>query len=210
MRHFLALFTFLLISTIIFAQGTNNDFSLDDEDLKYVFKELGFESYKFPIQQSASVLYDIIVEEFKDGKLLNSSSTIEGMKDTFKDFGLDATTYFRPSTDSTFFHRFYIHSNDTLLKLMVKSHGASYPYKFALTDVSNHSSRALFSTKEEIDSLGYLRISEPKNIMFIYANSLDEKDKPLWCPAGLPKEKLIQQFYYVIYITIQEYKSKDS
>jgi hypothetical protein len=154
MRHFLALFTFLLISTIIFAQGTNNDFSLDDEDLKYVFKELGFESYKFPIQQSASVLYDIIVEEFKDGKLLNSSSTIEGMKDTFKDFGLDATTYFRPSTDSTFFHRFYIHSNDTLLKLMVKSHGASYPYKFALTDVSNHSSRALFSTKEEIDSLG--------------------------------------------------------
>jgi hypothetical protein len=70
MRHFLALFTFLLISTIIFAQGTNNDFSLDDEDLKYVFKELGFESYKFPIQQSASVLYDIIVEEFKDGKII--------------------------------------------------------------------------------------------------------------------------------------------
>jgi hypothetical protein len=65
--------------------------------------------------------------------------------------------------------------------------------------------RALEAIKTEIDSTGYIELNNPKELIFLYANKNDSKE-PLWCPSGLPKKEVIKRFYYVLFISIKEYK----
>lgn len=200
----------LFISFTSFSQGTNNDFEYDKQDFNLITKELGFYTFKFPVKQAKDQLFDIVVEEFENGKLLKTISIIDDTKDEFKNIGLDPTDYFKPKNtdDSVFTHRIYFHQIDTLMRAKIKIHGIESKQDFSFKTKSTFDLRALYSTKTEIDSFGYISVkgSETVPLMFLYANSADNKDGALFCPAGAPKDKLIQHFYYVIYISVKEYE----
>lgn len=210
MRYLKLLFTFLSIALIStsYSQGTNNDFRYDDEDLKFLFEKMGFGTFKFPVKQSKNQIFDIVIEEYREGVLTNRQTAIEITNEAFKDYGLDAKKYAKPimdstQVDSTYFHRFYIERSDSLLTLHVKTHGISTPVKFDIKDLFASSFRARYETKEEIDSVGYLNLNgEDKILLLFYANN--DPDMPLWCPAGLPIERIKERFYYTVFVYITE------
>lgn len=203
------MFIFLVIfSTVAISQGTNNDFDYDKEDLDMISKELGFHTFKFPVRQTNNQLFDFVIEEFENGKLLQTISVIDVAKEKFKKFGLDVSRYFQPKAeDSVYFHRIYFQHHDTLMKVKIKTHGVGSEHEFSFSGKSTFDLRALYSVKTEIDSIGHitLDVEKPKPLMFLYAIAADDKDGVLWCPAGAPKDKLIENFYYVIYISMKEY-----
>jgi len=197
---------FLLASPFfVFTQGLNNEFNYDMEDLNTILKEMGFVTFKFPVKQDATQLYDFIIEEYINGKLINEKSMITTARKKFEDYGIDWTKYFKPQKDSIYFHRFYFIKNDTAVTIRLKSHGYSAVEKLDNLGISLFDLRALESVKTEIDSTGYIKLDRSKDLIFLYANKNDNKE-PLWCPSGLPKMEVIKRFYYVFYITIKEYK----
>ena len=198
----------LLIFTIDFyAQGTNNNFDYDNEDFNVIFKELGLTTFKFPVKQSINQLFNIVIEEYEDKKLLNSISVIDDMISQFEKIGIDAISYFKPEADSIYFHRFYFIAKDSTIKVRIKSHGIEVPKKFSLSGKSAYSFNAFNNIKFEND-ISYLEVDKPEILVYLYANSSDEKDKPLWCPSGLSKEQLLERFYYFIFISIEPYSEK--
>lgn len=187
------------------AQGLNNDFNYDKEDLNAILKELGFVTFKFPVKQDTTQLCDFVIEEYIDGKLINERSIISAAQKKFDEYGIDWAKYFKPKKDSIYFHRFYFIKKDTAVTIRLKSHGYSTVEKLDNLGISLFDLRVLEAIKTEIDSTGYIKLNMPKDLIFLYANKNDNKE-PLWCPSGLPKKEVIKRFYYVLYISIKEYK----
>ncbi len=193
--------------TITFAQGTNNDFPYDDTDLNFLFTKLGFGVFKFPVTQNKNQIIDFRVEEYRGGILIQSTTALEVASKALEAFGIDAKAYAVPKmdslqTDSVYFHRFYTERTDSLLTINVKSHGVSTPIKFDVKDLYVGNVRARFEIKEEIDEKGFLTVGNDKLLMFFYANN--NENEALWCPAGMSKQKVIEQFYYAVFVTIIE------
>ena len=189
------------------AQGTNNTFDYDKEDLNVIFKELGISTFKFPVKQSTNQLFNIVIEEYEDKKMISSVSVIDDMKSRFEKIGIDAVSYFKPKTDSIYFHRFYFIEKDSTMKVRIKSHGIEVPKEFSLSGKSTFSFNAFNNLKLEND-ISYLEVDKPEILVYLYANSSNEKDKPLWCPSGLSKEQLLERFYYFIFISIEPYSEE--
>ncbi|WP_133356254.1 hypothetical protein [Seonamhaeicola sediminis] len=206
LKTLLFLLTFS-ISIYTFSQGANNDFEYDKTDLESITKELGFYIFKFPVKQNSKQLYDIEIEEFENGQMINNISLIKDTKGKFKKYGIEASNYFIPKkdSDSIYFHRFYFHKKDSLISLKIKSHGMESKYDFSLAGKSTLDLSAIYTAKDEIDSLGFIKIEHTKPLMFLYANSEKDKEEPLWCPSGIKKEDLVKRFYYVILISMKEF-----
>ena len=205
MKTRLILFIMLFIPFFSFSQGLNNDFDYDKEDLNAILKEIGFVTFKFPVKQDTTQLCDFVIEEYIDGKLISEKSIITAAQKKFDEYGIDWTKYFKPKKDSIYFHRFYFIKKDTAVTIRLKSHGYSTIEKLDNLGISLFDLRALEAIKTEIDSTGYIKLNKPKDLIFLYANKNDSKE-PLWCPSGLPKKEVIKRFYYVLFITIKEYK----
>jgi hypothetical protein len=204
MKTKLILLTVLFIPCFSFSQGLNNDFDYDKEDLNTILKEIGFVTFKFPVRQDTTQLCDFVIEEYLNGKLVSEKSVITAAQKKFDEYGIDWTKYFKPKKDSIYFHRFYFIKNDTAVTVRLKSHGYSTIEKLDNLGLSLFDLRALEAIKAEIDSVGYVKLNKPKDLIFLYANKSDSKE-PLWCPSGLPKKEVIKRFHYVLFISIKEY-----
>ena len=203
----ISIIVFSLIFTVkLYSQGTNNNFDYDKDDFNVIFKELGISTFKFPIKQGSDQLLNIVFEEYEDKKLTKKISVIDDTKQTFEQIGVNGLSYFKAPQDSVYFHRFYFFKNDSTIKIRVKTHGIEMTKDF------NFNGKSLYSINTYIDgskseSNLYTEIGdEPQILLFLYANSIDEKNKPLWCPNGLSKEQLLERFYYFIFISIESYK----
>ena len=192
-------------SKLVLSQGTNNDFEYDEKDFNLLFNELGITTFKFPIQQKANQVLDFVVEEYIEGELISAKSVIEYTKDQFKQYGLDPISYFQAKMDTIYLHRFYFIKKDTSLEIKVNTHGVTAKQTINTLGKSTYDLRAQFEIKTEIDSLGYVEGNKPKDILFLYANAPESKE-PLWCPAGMPRDIVIEKFYHVIFITVKDYK----
>jgi hypothetical protein len=202
---FLSLTLLLFLIPKVHAQGTNNDFEFDTEDFQFLFSKLGYGVFKFPVKQSKDQIFDIVIEEYEDGKLTQTQTAIETTNKAFEGYGIDAKAYVIPRMDSTqldsvYFHRFYSEETDTAVTINVKTHGLTVPVKFDVTNLAVGNVRAKYETKEEIDKNGFMEVEEKKLLLFFYANK--DENKPLFCPAGLPKEKIIKQFDYSVFVYI--------
>jgi hypothetical protein len=205
MKATLTLFIILSIPFFSFSQGLNNDFEYDKDDLNAILKEMGFVTFKFPVKQDTTELFDFVLEEYINGKMVSEKSIITSAQKKFAGYGIDWTKYFRPKKDSIYFHRFYFIKKDTAVTIRLKSHGYSTVEKLDNLGISLFDLRALEAIKTETDSTGYIRLNKPKDLIFLYANKSESKE-PLWCPSGLPKKEVIKRFYYVLFISIREYK----
>lgn len=80
------------------------------------------------------------------------------------------------------------------------THGISAPMKFDITDLATANVRARYETKEEIDAKGRLEVTGEQLLLFFYANR--DENEPLWCPAGMPKARVIDSFYYAVFVSV--------
>ena len=199
----------LFLTFKLCAQGTNNDFGYDKEDINVIFKELGISTFKFPIKQNTGQLVNIIFEEYENRELLQKISIIDDIRRAFEEIGVDGLSYFNPQKDSIYFHRFYFFKNDSIVKIRLKAHGVEAPKEFDLKGKSLYA----INTDNGIDVSSkndqYVEVGdESKILLYLYANSIEEKDKPLWCPNGLSKEQLIERFHYFIFVSVELYKEE--
>lgn len=199
----------IAISSNLHAQGTNNDFDFDEIDFEVLFAKLGYNVFKFPVQQSKNQLFDIVIEEYRDGELESRQTVLEITNEAFG--GWDLSAYLKPRmsesrTDSVYFHRFYVEQNDSLLTITTKTHGLNTPIKFDVKGLGTANVRARFETKEELAKNGVLKVEDEKLLLFYYANKSDEE--MLSCPAGMSKEQLIKAFHYTVFVHIIPIESK--
>ncbi len=140
----------LFVSGLAFSQGTNNDFNYDKEDLNFIFNKLGFDTFKFPIKQEQNKYLDFVIEEYRNGKLVQKISLIDTTKASLsKWYGGDIMNLFKPEKDSIYFHRFYFHNKDSILELNIKTHKLTQPLKFNIGDIGLVSVRAIYAIHEE-------------------------------------------------------------
>ncbi len=198
----------MALSTTLLSQGLNNEVPYDNSDLNIIFKELGISTFKFPIKQDTNQLYDFIIEEYIDGKLVSEKSIIDKAKKIFEPYNIDAMQYFEPEKDSVYYHRFYLIRKDSSLSIKISTHGFSTLEEISSTTFSTFAARARWSIKKEMDSNGFININKPKDLMYLYANK-DSSKEPLWCPSGLPKAEIIKRYYYVLFIKVIEFKEKN-
>lgn len=198
----------LLVSSNVFSQGTLNDFPYDKEDLNIILNEMGFHTFKYPIKQSVNQLCDFVIEEYQDGKLINTKSIVQSTRKKFEDYGLDWKKYFNPLKDSIYFHRFYFRKQDSTLSLRIKSQGSSSVETINKLGSSLYDVRTLDKIKSEIDKSGFLTLDSEKDLIFLYSNMNNNRSEPLYCPSGLPKNEVIKRFKYVLYITLKQYTDK--
>ncbi|MEM6265038.1 MAG: hypothetical protein AAGI38_21185 [Bacteroidota bacterium] len=198
------LYFYLLCPFLIFAQGTNNPYEYDKEDFDLILKELGVSIFKFPVQQSSSNLYDVVVEEYEKNKLISTQSLFTITKESFASIDLDPTGYSKMEKDSIYWARFFIKVEDTAVVIRPKMHGVSGNMSFDFSGKSNYSLRALFTVKEQIDSLGHVAVNQEAPLLFLYANNKTADEQTLFCPAGIPKKQLIKRFHYVLFVSLVE------
>ena len=197
----------LIFSFTLYSQGTNNNFNYDKEDLNVIFKELGISTFKYPIKQSPDQLVNFIIEEYENKELIKKISVIDDTKQAFGKIGVDGLSYFKAPKDSVNFHRFYFFKNDSAIKIRVKTHGIETTKDFSFKGKSLYSINTNNDTGSELRNNQDIEIEDkPEILLYLYANSVAEKVKPLWCPNGLSKEQLLERFYYFIFITIETYK----
>ena len=192
-----------------YSQGTNNDFDFDKEDLSFIFSKLGYTAFKFPIKQKSNEYIDFVIEEYIDGKLSKRNSLVQTSKKAFSDLGIDPLKYIKPAMDSLqedsiYLHRFYIQKSDTIIEINIKTHGLSSPFKYNIAQLGRSNVRATNAINEEIKKKEYLNIMGEKILIFCYANK--KGDEVLWCPSGLPKEMIIDRYYYCLFIIAKPYK----
>lgn len=207
-KIFLSFFS-ILLSNLLFSQGFNNDFKHDEEDIKTISKLLGINTFKFPIKQDTSQICDIIVEEFKNGKLLKKSSLIDEDRKKMKEMDLwDPINDYKPTVkeDSVYFRRFYFQKKQNILEMLTRASGAEQSKKFALDNLSVFDISAFHEVVDEIVKQKYIILNKQlKPILFVYGNSDSQKDKDILnCPTGLPKEIIVKKFHYVTFISIKE------
>ncbi|MEO1438527.1 MAG: hypothetical protein AAFV80_23510, partial [Bacteroidota bacterium] len=128
------LFCFVL-SILSIAQGTNNDFDYDQEDLSLLFDELGYSVFKFPVLQQRNEILDVVIEEYRNGELSDTRTAITEANAQFEPIGVDILPYVRPrmdslQTDSVYLSRFYFHQSDTSLTVKVVTQGLTIPLEF--------------------------------------------------------------------------------
>jgi hypothetical protein len=64
-----SLVCFVVVNVPAHCQGLNNDYKIDQTDLKAIFEMQNIEVFKFPFAQPDSVKYvNLIFEEYSDGK----------------------------------------------------------------------------------------------------------------------------------------------
>ena len=191
------------------AQGTNNNFDYDKDDFNVIFKELGITTFKFPIKQGTDQLLNIVLEEYENKELIKKVSVIDDVKQSFGQIGINGLSYFKPENDSTYFHRFYFFKNDSTMKIRMKTHGIELEKVFNFEGKSLYSINTDGSIGDELRKNQYIAFKNENSILlYLYANSLNEKDKPLWCPNGLSKEQLLERFYYFVFISVEPYKEE--
>jgi len=210
MKNILTITLLLFVSGLAFSQGINNDFDYDKEDLNFIFNKLGFNTFKLPIKQEQNKYLDFVIEEYRNGKLVQKISLIDSIKVSLsKWYGDETMNFFKPELDSLkkdsiYFHRFYFHNKDSILDLSIKTHKITKLLKFNIDDLGLVSVRAIYAINEEIKKNGFIQVDTGKVILFLYANNKNKQI--LLCPSGLDKKTLIDRYDYCLFIIVKPYK----
>ena len=173
----------VFLNLCCFGQGLNNNYEIDSEDLKNVFKGQGIHIFKYPFDLKKGEYISISYEIFEDGKLITSKHLVE-------DFQIDnkiTINHHIARKDTTAFHRFYFFEKNDTLKIEPTLPGIQTTEKIDLSKIVTGG----FNSRTEIPT----DLSKKGEILFYYGN----KSKGwLSCSTGITKADLIKQYDFVI------------
>lgn len=191
MKHLLPTIILLFLINFTFAQGLNNKYDIDSEDLKNVFKEQGVDIFKFPFDLKKGEYISISYEIYQEGILMDKKNIIEDMQ-----IGNGITMDHHISRkDTVIFHRFYfLKKNDTLV-MRQNFPGASTIQKINLSNITIGGFNSRVNVSPDL--------LNKEEILFYYGNlkkrKNDGKSKGwLMCSTGIPKNELIKNYDFVI------------
>ena len=172
-------------------QGLNNDYKIDSEDIKAVFEEQGIHIFKYPFKLKKGEYVSIGCEVYEKGKLIRTNHFIE-------DFQIDndiRINHHIAKKDSMVFYRFYFFENSDSLKMRGVFNGISPVLKFDLSNVAMGG----FNARTDIPK----DLIKKHELFFYYGllkggEKIKQSDGWLDCSSGLSKDKLIDEYDFVI------------
>lgn len=170
------------------AQGFNNDFSYDETDIKFLFKTIGIEVFKYPFLSSKKQSLNIVIEEYKKGKMVKQIDFFENFKPMLELLDEPPSYFFTPLNDSTnSWLRFYLTSSDSALVATIKTEKIEKQYKF------NTSNLGLYQTRSFDNIPIYIQKNQP---LFTYYGN--EKSEMISCPGDAQPKDISKLYDYVL------------
>ena len=189
------LFTILLIlfNISLFAQGENNDYEIDSEDLKSVFEGQGIHIFKYPFDLKKGEYISISYEIFENEKLTTKKHLIEDIQ-IDNEIKID---HHIARKDTTVFHRFYFFEKNDTLTMRQNLPGIKLFQNIDLSKIVLGS----FNSRTDIPSDLYKK----EEILFYYGNKSKEW---LNCSSGIAKTDLIKRYDFVILFYAEKIKKE--
>ena len=188
----LFLTSIFFVSNLCFGQGLNNNYQLDEEDLKNVFKMQGIDVFKFPFQLEKGEYISLSYCIYKNGIEIERCDLIE-------DIQIEAGIAFNHHLsfrDTTSFHRIYfMNQSDSILNIRVVVPGISIYKKIDIANIVLSDCTASLNINYKLpvktDILSYYALFNDSEKLVKYDGSLP-------CASGLSKEKIISRYDFVL------------
>lgn len=192
MKKLIYCLTFLF-SAITFSQGLNNEqYKFDEADFENIAESfLGIQTYKFYVNAKFNDEYDIIIEEFKDKKQVNTKKIISKM---IKDFGMNPVN--KKFGDS--FIRCYVQDNikkSKSVKIVFKYLNLTIPQEFKDLELKYLQTRAFTNIPTNVD--------KKTPVLAIYGN---KDGTMIGCPGDAKPEDIVKLYDWVTIIYFDKLK----
>jgi hypothetical protein len=185
----ITMFSLISLSSI-FGQGLNNDYQLDNEDLKNIFRMQGINVFKFPFELKKGEYISLSYCIYEDGIEKKCCDLIEDFQIKL---GINIDHHLSRQ-DTTVFHRFYfMNQGDSILNINIVAPGISMNEQIDISKVEVGDFTASLHIGENLP--------EKKDILSFYAlfpESKKYQEGFLVCATGLPPEKLVANYDFVL------------
>jgi hypothetical protein len=177
----------------VFSQKIDHS-SIDEIDIKNIFKEQGINFFKDQFTLNKGEYIDVEIKVYEKGKLIK---TYNQLNEVCKDLGIDLESgdkfnYQVSRKDTIAYHRFYFFKQNDTLKTVINVPGLSSSFKYCISKVK-------YSDVFQIPDIP--KNLEGKTILGFYYGIFKDNSKDfLECPSGLGPDKLISTFDIVIMI----------
>lgn len=186
--------TLLSAFNLSFAQGLNNNYDIDQQDLKQVMSMQGIDIFKFPFKSIDTTKHiNVIIKEYDNGKLTDSANIAQSYSEMIKKYGMDILPSLKKGEDNKL--RFYFYRKDNDIHLNLSLNGNSQELAFTYSkDITQFGSRAF-----DID---YDGLSGRERILAYYGRK--ESPEEMHCAMNDSDETLAKRFDKVITVYIEE------
>lgn len=201
MKNLIFQISLLLISISCLGQGENNEYGIDSEDLKNIFKSQGVHIFKYPFNLKKGEYISISYEIYELGEIKSKKNIIEDFQIENK---IEINSHISRQ-DTTVFHRLYFFEKKDTLVMREFVPGME---AFQNIDLSNIKTGS-FNSRTDINP----ELPEKTEIMFYYGffkngDKIKETNGWLNCSTGIPKDKLIEGYDFVILFYAEKIKKK--
>jgi len=193
MKHLLILISALtlILPNTSFGQGQNNNYDIDSEDLKNIFKEQGINIFKYSFELEKGEYISISYEIYENKKIVDEKNVIEDIQ-IDNDMRFD---HHLSRKDTIVLHRFYFFKENDTLSMRQKLPGVELVQKIDLSNVEIGD----FNSRTGVD----LNLPGRQEILFYYGllkknEGIKKTNGWLTCSSGISKDKLITDYDFVI------------
>lgn len=181
----------LFITDSTFGQGQNNNYDIDSENIKSIFKEQGIDIFKYPFELKKGEYISISYEIYESKKIVANKNLIE-------DFQIEnemIIDHHYARKDTIVFHRFYFLKKNDSLSMRQKLPGVEMVQKIDLSKVKIGG----FNSRTEVN----LNLPGKQEILFYYgllkeSDGIKKTNGWLPCSTGISKDKLTTDYDFVI------------
>jgi hypothetical protein len=193
----------LCLNLYCFGQGENNNYDVDSEDLKNILEGQGINIFKYPFKLKKGEYVSISYEIFELGKLKSKKHIIEDFQ---IENGIEISQHLSKK-DTLVFHRFYFYENVKKDTLIMREFLPGIK-TFQEIDLSNIGIGS-FNSRTKVNS----DLPKKTELMFYYGQFKEGKkikDTNGWltCSTGIPKNKLIEKYDFVILFYAEKIKKE--
>jgi len=179
------------------AQGLNNQYKLDQDDVESNFELMGISNFKFPLTTDSQDVYlDFSVEVYNDTVLKDHNDYLVDIKKQVpKEYLSRMIYYLKMSRDTTFFKLSFLVGRTGTNKLKIKYNGF---YETQEMDFDTAKFGILSERAFDYKNPG---IGEKELVLVGYAKKKSEH--MYHCPAGLKPEEIRKMYVYTIFVYIK-------
>lgn len=172
-------------NSAVCGQGLNNSWALDQEDLQSSLGLLNISIFKFLLPTDSTLKINLIIEEFKDKKIIQESNSMESLEKTI---GAGALDFLPSRTSEDSLNRMYFQRRGSVLTVLQKIGSIERRLEIPLSD-----SIALWGLRAM--SMPRAQIKNSKIPLVVFYANRPGKTK-LDCPSDAPVTFIRETYDY--------------
>jgi hypothetical protein len=194
---YVIILSFLFIEQQLHAQGFNNNYLIDQQDLLFLFQKNKIQPFKFPFTSSINNSVNILVEEYSNKNYIKSKNLFNDVK-PLTQMGDEPFSYYFPSLDDTsqLWIRFYVdETNNDTVRLWIQSEKIQKRYSFKISGIKLTQARAFDDIPKTL---------EKKEPLFVFYGNRDET--LISCPGNASVKEISTLYDFVLVVFAEPFK----